>query len=156
MCIQKLVTKKKNRPYYLYAMMMNAADTIVALATPPGVGAIGVIRLSGQDAVAITSRIFKGKDLAKQVSHTLHFGHIVDIHTQDIIDEVVVSLYLAPRSYTGENTVEISCHGSPFILQQVVNACTEAGAVPAHFRRGTAQEVKEIPSIECAAFPWRF
>ena len=110
---------------------MNVTDTIVALATPPGIGAIGVIRLSGPDAVAIVNKVFKGKDLSKQASHTLHFGHIIHAETREIIDEVVVSLYLAPRSYTGEHTVEISCHGSPFILQQVVNACTEAGAVPA-------------------------
>ena len=112
-------------------MIIHVTDTIVALATPPGVGAIGVIRLSGPDAVAIVNTVFKGKDLSKQASHTLHFGHIIHPETREIIDEVVVSLYLAPRSYTGEHTVEISCHGSPFILQQVVNACTEAGAVPA-------------------------
>jgi tRNA modification GTPase len=101
-------------------------DTIVALATPPGVGAIGVIRLSGPQAIAIVNTLFPSKDLEQQPSHTLHVGLL----KQDgkPLDEVVVSLYRAPRSYTGEEVVEISCHGSPFIQQQVINACMQGGA----------------------------
>jgi tRNA modification GTPase len=101
-------------------------DTIVALATPPGIGAIGVIRLSGKEAIAIVNRLFPSKDLTQQPSHTLHVGYISQ--KGKAIDEVVVSLYKAPRSYTGENVVEISCHGSPFIHQQLIEACIQEGA----------------------------
>ncbi len=102
-------------------------DTIVALATPQGIGAIGVIRLSGAAAINLCSIVFKGKDLEKQPSHTLHFGKIVDDENQ-IIDEVLISLFKAPHSYTGENVVEISCHGSPFILQKVIETLIHHGA----------------------------
>lgn len=101
-------------------------DTIVALATPPGEGAIGIIRLSGADAITIADKIFKGKKLADQPPHTLHFGRITE-GTQTI-DEVVVSLYKGPKSYTGEDVVEISCHGSNYILQKVINMCLQHGA----------------------------
>ncbi len=101
-------------------------DTIVALATPPGEGAIGIIRLSGADAISIADKIFKGKKLSEQPSHTIHFGRIVD--ADKTIDEVVVSLYKGPKSYTGEDVVEISCHGSNYILQKVIDMCLQAGA----------------------------
>ena len=101
-------------------------DTIVAVATPPGIGAIGVIRLSGDKSIQIVNAIFPSKDLPSQSSHTLHVGFIKN--GDKVLDEVVVSLYKAPRSYTGENTVEISCHGSPFIHQQVIDACIQHGA----------------------------
>lgn len=104
-------------------------DTIVALATPPGEGAIGVIRLSGKDAVAIADEIFVGKRLAAQPSHTIHFGKITD--GEQVIDEAVASLYKSPRSYTGEDVVELSCHGSHYILQQVLSLCVRKGAVMA-------------------------
>ncbi len=106
--------------------MFNLNDTIVAISTPPGEGAIGVIRLSGNDAIAIVNSTFKGKDLTKQATHTLHFGKIVD--GQTIVDEVVVSLYNGPKSYTGEDVVEVSCHGSDYVLQQVMNLCFANGA----------------------------
>lgn len=101
-------------------------DTVVALATPPGVGALGVIRLSGKRAVEIVNGLFPSKDLSKQPSHTLHVGYIVEDGRR--LDEVVVSLYKSPRSYTGEDVVELSCHGSPFVQQQVIDACIRAGA----------------------------
>ena len=101
-------------------------DTIVAVATAPGLGAIAVIRLSGSKAFDITNGLFKGKNLLLQPSHTIHFGSIVSEGT--VIDEVVVSLYKGPRSYTGEDVIEISCHGSPYIQQQIIDACTKAGA----------------------------
>ncbi|MFT3903929.1 MAG: tRNA uridine-5-carboxymethylaminomethyl(34) synthesis GTPase MnmE [Niabella sp.] len=108
------------------------ADTIVALATPPGVGAIGIIRLSGTDALTIADTIFTGKKLSNQQSHTVHFGHIISPSTQtsqgEEIDEVVATIYKAPKSYTGENVVEISGHGSPYILQKIIEACIAAGA----------------------------
>jgi len=101
-------------------------DTIVALATPPGIGAIGVIRLSGNKAITITNELFPSKDLSQQPSHTLHVGFVKDDDT--VLDEVVISLFKAPTSYTGENVVEISCHGSPFIHQQIIDACVKKGA----------------------------
>ena len=101
-------------------------DTIVALATPPGIGAIGLIRLSGEDAIRIVNELFPSKDLGSQASHTLHVGLLRDGDT--MLDEVVVALYKAPRSYTGEDVVEISCHGSPFIQEQVIKACIARGA----------------------------
>ena len=100
--------------------------TIVALSTPQGVGAIGVIRLSGENALEITQKIFKGKNLQSQASHTLHFGKILDKNT--VIDEVVVALFKAPTSYTGENTVEISCHGSPYIQKSIIELLIKNGA----------------------------
>lgn len=101
-------------------------DTIVAVATAPGLGAIAVIRLSGPDAYPICNSLFPAKDLTQQASHTLHFGSIVS--EGRIIDEVVVSLYKGPRSYTGEDVIEISCHGSPYIQQQIIDATVRSGA----------------------------
>ena len=112
--------------------MYAANETIVALATPPGEGAIGIIRLSGANAITIADKIFKGKHLASQPTHTLHFGHIIDTSSGDsphnIIDEVVVSLYKGPKSYTGEDVVEISCHGSAYVLGKVIELCAFHGA----------------------------
>ncbi len=101
-------------------------DTIIALATPHGIGAIGVIRLSGSNAIAIVNDLFPSKDLQKQASHTIHVGSIKE--NDKVLDEVVVSLFRNPRSYTGEDVVEISCHGSPYIQEQVINACIRKGA----------------------------
>lgn len=101
-------------------------DTIVALATPNGVGAIGVIRLSGPQAITIANSVFKGKDLTKQASHTIHFGHVVDGDV--LLDEVLMSLFVAPRSYTRENVVEISCHGSNYILESIIRLLIKQGA----------------------------
>ena len=106
-------------------------DTIAALATPHGSGAIAVIRLSGEKSIAITEKIFFNKkhqpvSLADKKSHTLHFGLIYAGDT--VIDEVLVSLFKAPHSYTGENSIEISCHGSQFIQQQILQLLTKQGA----------------------------
>jgi tRNA modification GTPase len=106
--------------------MTNTEETIVALATPAGVGAIGVIRLSGPDAIKIASSVFKGKDLTKQQSHTIHFGNIVDGDV--ILDEVLASLFIAPKSYTRENVVEISCHGSNYIIESIIKLLIRKGA----------------------------
>jgi tRNA modification GTPase len=102
-------------------------DTITALSTPPGVGAIGVIRLSGPKAVEIVDDVFEGKNLAEQPTHTAHFGTIKGADGKPL-DEVVVTLFRAPRSYTREDVVEVSCHGSPYILQQVLQLFIEKGA----------------------------
>ena len=101
-------------------------DTIAALATPPGIGALGIIRLSGNKSIPIINELFPSKNLTKQPSHTVHVGYLKN--DGKALDEVVVSIYKSPRSYTGEDIIEISCHGSPFILQQVIDACTQKGA----------------------------
>ncbi len=106
--------------------MYGIHDTIVALATPPGEGAIGIIRLSGYQAFEIADKIFKGKKLSEQPTHTLHFGKITA--DGNIIDEAVAGIYKAPKSYTGEDIIEISCHGSYYILQQVIELCVQGGA----------------------------
>jgi tRNA modification GTPase len=106
-------------------------DTIVALATPQGVGAIGIIRVSGIDTFAICNKIFATKtlkaiDLTKKTSHTVHFGVI---HDGDIIiDEVLLTIFKAPNSYTAEDTIEISCHGSGFIQQHIIQLIVTKGA----------------------------
>jgi tRNA modification GTPase len=101
-------------------------DTIVALATPPGIGAIGVIRVSGKQAFAIMNELFPAKDLEQQASHTLHVGYMEE--NGIVLDEVVLSLFISPRSYTGEDVIEIGCHGSPFIQENIIHAITAKGA----------------------------
>ncbi|MEO6760337.1 MAG: tRNA uridine-5-carboxymethylaminomethyl(34) synthesis GTPase MnmE [Saprospiraceae bacterium] len=102
--------------------------TIVALATPPGLGAIAVIRLSGPDAITIAQSIFFGKkSLAEARSHTAHFGTIQDAGGQ-LLDEVLATVFRAPHSYTGDDTVEIGCHGSPYIQQEIIQLCLHSGA----------------------------
>jgi len=113
---------------------MSYIDNIVALATPAGTGAIAVIRVSGPDAITLVDKLFKsikGKALVQQKSHTIHLGSIID--GDKILDEALVSIFKGPHSYTGENVVEISCHGSPFIQQQIIqlllrNGCRSASA----------------------------
>ena len=107
-------------------MQFDTQDTIVALATPSGVGAIAVIRLSGPAAITLTNKIFKGKNLELLPSHTLHFGTLKDGDL--LIDEVLVSLFVAPHSYTKENVVEISCHGSNYIIESIIKLCIKNGA----------------------------
>ena len=101
-------------------------DTIVALATAPGISAIAVIRLSGKDAIQIADQLFPSKNLLEQATHTLHVGLLK--WDEKVLDEVVISVYKAPRSYTGEHVIEISCHGSPFVQQQIIDACIARGA----------------------------
>ena len=101
-------------------------ETICAVATPAGVGAIGVIRVSGSETFPIVNKIFRGKNLEKQLSHTIHFGTIRD--GELIVDEVLVSLFKAPSSYTREDTIEISCHGSDFIIQKILKLILREGA----------------------------
>ncbi|MBC9796282.1 tRNA uridine-5-carboxymethylaminomethyl(34) synthesis GTPase MnmE [Sinomicrobium weinanense] len=109
-------------------------DTIIALATPSGAGAIAVLRVSGKEAINIVDgkfRSVKGKKLSEQKSHTIHLGHITD--GARVLDEVLVSIFKGPHSYTGENVVEISCHGSPYIQREIIqlflrNGCRMANA----------------------------
>lgn len=103
-------------------------DTIVALATPSGSGAVAIIRMSGKNAVTIASEVFQsvsGKDLIKQKTHTIHLGTIVD--GTKIYDQVLVSIFKNPNSYTGEDIIEISCHGSVFIQQQIIQLLLRKG-----------------------------
>ncbi len=104
-------------------------ETIVALATPSGAGAIAIIRLSGKDAITIAAEVFQsvsGKDITKQKTHTIHLGHIAD--NGKIYDQVLLSIFKGPNSYTGENVIEISCHGSTFIQQQIIQLLLRKGA----------------------------
>lgn len=111
-------------------------ETIVALATPSGAGAIAIIRLSGKDAITIAAEVFQsvtGKDITKQKTHTIHLGHIVDTSTNSgqfgkVYDQVLLSIFKGPNSYTGENVIEISCHGSTFIQQQIIQLLLRKGA----------------------------
>ncbi|SEL73478.1 tRNA modification GTPase trmE [Maribacter orientalis] len=113
---------------------MIKADTIIALATPSGSGAIAIIRLSGPNAISIASQHFEsisGKVLGKQKSHTIHLGYIKD--SSAVLDQVLISIFKNPHSYTGEDIIEISCHGSPYIQQQIIqlflrNGCRTADA----------------------------
>ena len=106
----------------------NSHDLIVALATPPGVGAIAVIRLAGPGSWQLADQFFKGKKrLETCKSHTAHFGSLIDFH-DNLIDEVLITLFINPHSYTGEDIVEISCHGSPFIQQKILELFLENGA----------------------------
>lgn len=111
-------------------------ETIVALATPSGAGAIAIIRLSGKDAITIAADVFQsvsGKDITKQKTHTIHLGHIVEPSTSSsqagkVYDQVLLSIFKGPNSYTGENVIEISCHGSTFIQQQIIQLLLRRGA----------------------------
>ncbi|WP_295181408.1 tRNA uridine-5-carboxymethylaminomethyl(34) synthesis GTPase MnmE [uncultured Christiangramia sp.] len=107
---------------------MKLNDTIVALATPSGAGAIAVIRVSGPDAINIVTPLFKAKskkELSSQPTHTIHLGNVVD--GERTIDEVLASVFRAPKSYTGEETVELSCHGSPYIQQEIIQLLIRKG-----------------------------
>ena len=101
-------------------------DTICALATPNGVGALGIIRVSGNEALGIVNRCFEGKNITEVASHTVHYGFIKDNNEQ--IDEVMVSVFRAPKTFTTENSVEISFHGSPHIARKILEVLMKNGA----------------------------
>ena len=114
---------------------MSHSEPIAALATAPGIGAIAVIRVSGDGAIDRTQRFFRGKDLTRQDSHTAHFGTLRN-EDGSIIDEVLVTVFRAPKSFTKEDVVEISCHGSEFIIQQILRRLMQEGvrlALPGEF-----------------------
>ncbi|NQW41837.1 MAG: tRNA uridine-5-carboxymethylaminomethyl(34) synthesis GTPase MnmE [Bacteroidetes bacterium] len=110
----------------MFVQKYNTEDTIAAIATAEGVSAIGIIRISGNDAINVCAKIFKGKDLNIQKSHTIHYGYITE--NEHILDEVMVTIFKAPKSFTTENSIEISCHGSPFILTQILQLLIKNGA----------------------------
>jgi len=106
-------------------MNIYSADTIMAPATPPGVSALAVIRLSGPRSIEAVSALWKGRDLLPQPSHTLHYGLLQE--GEDVLDEVMLSLFRAPRSFTTEDSVEISCHGSPRVVERILEALLRQG-----------------------------
>jgi tRNA modification GTPase len=106
--------------------LADPSNTIIALATPAGRGAISVLRLSGDQSIQIVNQVFRGKDLEKQPSHTIHFGTIRE--ENEIVDEVLVSLFKGPKSFTGEDVIEISCHGSPYIVNRLIRLFLGLGA----------------------------
>ncbi len=113
-------------------------DTICAASTAQGIGALGIIRVSGKDSISIVNEVFKGKDLTKADSHTVHYGFIVtrspkfevrnSNFEETVVDEVMVSVFKAPKTFTTEDLVEISCHGSPYIQQQIIEVLLQNGA----------------------------
>ena len=103
-------------------------DTIIALATPNGLGAISVLRISGKNSISITEKVFKAKNsklLSDQKSHTVHLGNLLKNGHE--LDEVLITLFKGPHSYTGENTIEISCHGSTYIQKEIINLFIDNG-----------------------------
>jgi tRNA modification GTPase len=106
---------------------MRQLQPIAALATAPGLGAIAVVRVSGEGAIALTNIAFRGKDLTRQASHTAHFGTF-RAADESVIDEVLVTVFRSPRSFTREDVTEISCHGSEFIVRQLLTRLVELGA----------------------------
>ncbi|WP_218665939.1 tRNA uridine-5-carboxymethylaminomethyl(34) synthesis GTPase MnmE [Streptococcus dysgalactiae] len=103
-------------------------DTITAISTPLGEGAIGIVRLSGTDALAIAQSVFKGKNLEQVASHTINYGHIVDPNTGTIVDEVMVSVMLVPKTFTRENVVEINTHGGIAVTNEILQLLIRQGA----------------------------
>ncbi|PYI96060.1 MAG: hypothetical protein DME98_13805 [Verrucomicrobia bacterium] len=107
---------------------MTVSDAIAAISTPPGEGAIALVRVSGAEAIEIADKIFRGKEKASRfASHVQHLGEIFSAENQ-LIDHAVVSVHRAPASYTGEDLVEISCHGGTLVSAKVLEACLRAGA----------------------------
>ena len=106
-------------------------ETIIGISTPLMKGAISIIRLSGEKAVEIVNKVFKGKNLNKAESHTIHYGYIIDPETKNVLDEVLVSIFKAPKTYTVEDVVEVNCHGGVFVTNQIYNLLIEQGARPA-------------------------
>ncbi|MCI1686681.1 tRNA uridine-5-carboxymethylaminomethyl(34) synthesis GTPase MnmE [Schleiferilactobacillus harbinensis] len=110
------------------ANSITAYDTIAAISTPPGEGGISIVRLSGDEAIQVAQRVFKGKDLANVPTHTINYGHIVDPATQDVVDEVMVSVMRAPKTYTREDVIEINCHGGIVDTNRILQLLLSQGA----------------------------
>lgn len=110
------------------AQVLTQFDTIAAISTPIGEGGISIVRLSGEDAVAIANKLFKGADLTKVPTHTIHYGHIVDPKTQEVVDETMVSVLRAPKTFTREDMVEINCHGGMIVTNDILQLLLANGA----------------------------
>lgn len=130
-------------------------DTICAISTPHGVGGIAVIRISGPEALTITDKIWHGKKLTDCTTHTAHFGTIVDPDTNEVLDEAVATLFIAPASYTGENVVELSVHGSIYVQRELLSLLLRHGARmadPGEFsRRAFASGRLDLAQAEAVA-----
>lgn len=112
------------------SQLVDSQTTIVAISTPAGVGGIAVARLSGADALAIADRVWKGEGLSKQKSHTVHYGTVLDSHGEPL-DEALATVFIAPHSFTGQDTVEFSVHGSQYVQREIIASLIKAGATPA-------------------------
>ncbi|MFT9450716.1 tRNA uridine-5-carboxymethylaminomethyl(34) synthesis GTPase MnmE [Liquorilactobacillus ghanensis] len=108
--------------------MVTEFDTIAAISTPPGEGAISIVRLSGDQAVAVVQKIFAGRDLTKVASHTINYGHIIDPATKQEVDEVMVSVMRAPKTFTREDIIEINCHGGIVPTNKILQLVLSNGA----------------------------
>lgn len=144
---------KKETPVETTEKEVTQKDPIAAIATPVGEGGIAVIRVSGKNAIKIVNKAFKGTDLTEQDSHTVHFGKMLDGNR--VVDEVLVTLFHAPKSYTGEETVEISCHGGVLVTQAVLEAILSLGvrsAEPGEFtQRAFLNGKMELSQAEAVA-----
>ena len=109
-------------------MITREFDTIAAISTPLGEGAIGIVRLSGTDSFAIAQKIFKGKDLSKVASHTLNYGHIVDPQNHEVLDEVMVGAMRSPKTFTREDIIEINTHGGIAVTNEILQLVIREGA----------------------------
>src|SRR5690625_2792565 len=103
-------------------------DTIAAISTPVGEGAISIVRLSGEEAIDIANRLLTGKNLYEVKSHTLHYGKLIDPATEEVVDEVLVSVMKAPKTFTREDVVEINCHGGHVAVKRILELVLENGA----------------------------
>lgn len=137
---------------------MHAHDehTIVSLCTPQGSGALALIRISGIDAVAVADRmgiLASGKKLVNLSSHTIHYGQIIDAQSKEIVDQVLFLLMRAPRTFTGQDTVEITCHNNPFIIDKIITLAIEHGARNAQSGEFTKRAVlnKKIDLVQAEA-----
>ena len=120
------------------SLIYNSEDTICAISTPAGTGGIAVIRMSGRDAFAITDKVWKGKSIAAATTHTAHLGLINDPDTDEVIDQAVATIFRGPHSFTGDDTVELSIHGSRWIQRRVLTILQSQGArlaLPGEFTR---------------------
>lgn len=130
-------------------------DTICAISTPPGTGGVAMIRISGPEALAITSEIWKGADLLSVPSHTLHLGKIIDTTDSSLLDQAVAAIYHAPNSFTGDDVVELNVHGSPYIQKRLIRLLIEHGArlaLPGEFtRRAFASGKLNLTQAEAVA-----
>lgn len=121
------------------AQTLTEFDTIAAISTPIGEGGISIVRMSGEDAVKIANQVFKGANLTNVPTHTIHYGHIVDPISGQVIDEVMVSVMLAPKTFTREDIVEINCHGGIVVTNHILQLLLKNGARmadPGEFTKG--------------------
>ncbi|WP_441001100.1 tRNA uridine-5-carboxymethylaminomethyl(34) synthesis GTPase MnmE [Fodinibius sp. SL11] len=147
------MTKQKNTSHK-EQQQITQKEPITAIATPVGEGGIAVIRISGKNAIAKVNEAFRGKNLTEQDSHTVHFGNIVD-QDGNVVDEVLATLFHSPKSYTGEDTVEISCHGGVLVTQAVLETILDLGirsAEPGEFtQRAFLNGKMELSQAEAVA-----